>query len=447
MAEKEKTPLEDITEAADRDRKEMEEKLESFISDNKEKSAEKSDDTSEDKSEDSKDKKDSEKKQEPTKKNNIAAISAGISSAYADDELLAPKAQETKSKTKSSWPKAPDPKKDNIKVADGKDIMEVFWKEMWILFDKTVDFIVDTALGFVTYVLYPEKSEGSQTEIKKADAFVAGNTHCNKELELINKQKKYALSIYQEIDNNLQKAGKGEETEWKFLKKEPPFFSELLEVYKKAIADPNSPEAKMMEEFKKIPNIIAQRAENCEKITKSAIMLATMDEFVNPMTKEEEVKAAKEQYKDNKEELKKRLAEIEAVYSDPNKEQAQMEERIASRSKSYYDNICSNLNSICSQNEGDIEKIKTLSKEYMDGITKPLKDARDLVYGEMYQKDKNDKKHKSEAVALLGNVSSAIKKSLTSNAEPEKEETVGDIRVRGWSENIVFEMVKESLGR
>lgn len=341
-----------------------------------------------------------DKDEDSKKKNNTATVVAGISNAYADDIKAMP--QKTEKSSKSSWPKPPARGKNDVKVANGKDIMEVFWNEMWALYDKILDFVVDTALDFVVFVLYPEKpASGYEKKNEKADAIAAGEQAYNSQIQKIRKQKAQAFAVHKEIKDNLQKTIDGESVEWKILKKEPDFYAKLVEIKKKALNAPNSPEAKMISEFEKMPETFEQMAENCEKMMKFAVNLAAMEEYVSPKTKDAEINRLKEQYKNNPDELKKKLEEIDAIYKNPKKEQEQMAERINSNAEGYYNNIIENIGKIRAANEDNPEKMQKELAEYMGSMSASLKDAKELIYDKIYKDGKDSKKNKENAVSKI----------------------------------------------
>lgn len=336
-------------------------------------------------------------------KNNIQAVNDGISRAYADDKPMNAIKQSTEGNSSSSWPTPPKKSDSKVKVANGKDLMEVAWNEMWAFYDKILDFIVDTALDFVVYALYPEKPASNGKKEEKADAFAAGEQKLKKKIQEIKKQKDLAIAVHKEISGNLQKTLDGERTTWKLLPKEPDFFSELVAVKRSALNDPQSPEAKMIAEFEKIPEKIEKMAENDEKLTTIAYYQAIMEEYLKPTTKKEEIKKAKKQYKNDKEELKKKLEDIKKIYENPQKEQEKMGERISENSDRYYNALVANISKIRTSNENNPQKLQEELGKYMDSIKGSLTKAQELVYEEMYKKDKNVKKKASAALAETSN--------------------------------------------
>lgn len=437
MAEEEKkSAIDDLTEAVDKSRKEMDEDIASITGETGEEPKEKSDgernsgvskeETNDKEQKDTsngeKSAKDTEKTTTGEEKNKskaskgMEAVCTGISNAYADDDVLKAIPQTISDKGKSSWPKPPARGKDDIKVADGKDIMEVFWNEMWKLYDNVLDFVVDTTLDFVVFVLYPEKSATNDKKVKKADVFAAGEEVCEEECKKIDERIAQAINEHKEISDNLQRAIDGEETGWK-LQKEPKRFSELVEIKKKAIENPNSREAEIISKFEKMPEILDKMGKNCKKIIKSTVGLATMDEYIHPTTKKDEVKKAEEQYKDNPNELKKKLDEIDAIYKDPTKEQGKMKERIRGDFFIHYNMMIANISKIKNANRDNPQKLQEELKNYMAPIKESFTDAQDLIYNNMYKKGKNGKKNKELAIVKIAAAVNAVNGTMESTTE------------------------------
>lgn len=444
MTEENKNPLQNLNNDLNKKMQEMDDQIDDFINgsdpqkkpqpnvdqENKEDSDAKQDGdkTPNDKDTSEKEKNETdETKNKAPKKNNISAVCNGISDAYADDKEMKSLPQTNSEKSKSSWPKPPARGKNDVKVASGKDIMEVFWNEMWGIYDKILDFIVDTALDFVVFVLYPEKPASNEKNVKKADAFVAGEDVKGKLFQTIKKKTDQALAEYEEIKSNLQKAINDESLEWTLLKKEPQGFDKLVEIKKKVLENPNLPEAEIISKFEKMPDVIKQMAKNCEKMIMIPVMLATMEEYINSKNKNDEVKQAKEQYKNNPDKLKEKLAEIEAIYKDPKKEQEKMVERITSDTKRYYNNIIENIGNIQTLNENSPEEIQKEVNRYMASIGTSLKNAKELIYGKMYKEGKTGKKIKKEAAEKIAEVVKAICGNGDINAEDVKSENLEKI--------------------
>lgn len=438
MAEKEKSAIDELADAINKSRKEMDEAIASMAGSAGEEPKENPDGekvsgASEEETNDKEQKEtsNSEKSSQDTEKTTtgeeqnksksskgIEDVCAGISKAYGDDgdDVLKAMPQTTSNEGKSSWPKPPARGKNDIKVADGKDIMEVFWNEMWKLYDNILDFVVDTALDFVVFVLYPEKSATNDKKVKKADVFAAGEEVCEEECKKIDKIIAEAIAKHKEISDNLQRAINGEETEWK-LQKEPKRFSKLVEIKKKAIENPNSQEAKFINNFEKIPEIFDKMGKNCKKIIKSTVSLATMDEYIHPTTKKDEIKKAEEQYKDNPNELKKKLDEIDSIYRDPAKEQGKMKERIKRNFFIHYNTMIANISKIKNANRDNSQKLQEELKNYMTPIKEILADAQNLIYNNMYRKGNDGKKNKKLAIVKIAAAVNAVNGTIESATE------------------------------
>lgn len=386
--------------------------------------------------------KEKDKDEDGKKRNNTAAVIAGISKAYADDEMMKMPPQEKLEKNSSSWPKPPKRNKSDIKVAKGENIMEVFWNEMWALYDKVLDLVVDTTLDFVEFVLYPEKPAISTKNVKTADAFVAGEAVCKEEYEKVDKIVARAIAEHKEISDNLQRTINGEDTEWK-ITREPGKFSKLVEAKKKAMEDPNSPEGEYIREFEKMPEVFNKMGKNCKKMIGISVHLATMEEYIHPTTEKEAIKEAKEQYKNNPTELKKKLEEIEATYKDPKKQQEKMKERIKGNYSEHYNTIMANISKIRNANENDPQKIQEELKEYMTPIKEAFTDARDLIYKKMYQEGKDGKTLRKKASEKIKTTVDTLNHMQINNDNTASNENING---QNYSPDKVISLIKNSYG-
>lgn len=394
-------------------------------------------------SEDDKPKKDEDK----TPSQNVSDVNDGISRAYADD-MPARKA-ETKEKKQSSAPKPPERGKAP-KVADGKDIMEVAWNEFWAFCDSVIDGTVDLAFDFLTFVLYPTSKKSEDTAKKETDIMEIGNKYHQENIEKIDKTHKFASDVCAEINRNIETAIAGEKTEWPILKTEPAIFARLVEAKKKAIKDPSSPEAEVIKRWAGISVVLEKMAENYKKMTSIADRLATAEEYLEPATqnKEAEVKVAQEKYKDNPEKLKEALAAIDEVYKDPEKK---IKASIAARSQKHLADLSQNVNKIRVIYKDNPEKLREVLGKYMEGISSALKNVREDVYVNMYEKQSNGKKTKEKAQLSIATLESVINdfkvedKPLKEHKKAEKHEVVNIDMNEKYSKLDIFQLIKSSV--
>ncbi len=381
--------------------------------------------------------------------NNTVAVSDGVSRAYVDDNLTGQKLKTSVSEAKS-WPKAPDHKKKDVKVAGGKDIMEVFWNEMWAFYDKIIDTAVDITLDFVTFVLYPErKAPPVKKDVKKADAMAAGEKVFNKKITAIRKIQEQAHAVHGELSRNLENAMNGEVAEWTIFKKEPNLFPELVHIRREAEADPQSAYAENMKNFNNAPEFIDKLIKNDENIIKLAVYVATMEEFLNPVTKDMEINRVKAAYP-NPEEQKRKLEEVEEIYKDPEKEQEKMEERISKRSDEYEMEIIKNINKIREVHKDNPEEMKSVIGSYMEQLSTLQTETFEGIYKKMYMEKDNSKKTKDNAQICIDKfkdcMSGFMVDGRTLQDIPQAKDQK-DINAKEWTKWEMLKVIKGYTGR
>ncbi len=392
-------------------------------------------------------KKDDKPKEDEAPAQNIPAVNDGISHAYAED--MPPQKTVTKGKSQSNAPKPPERGK-SPKVAGGKDIMEVVWNEFWAFCDSVIDGTVDLAFDFLTFVLYPTSHKSEDPVKKDIDVIEIGSKHRKENIEKIDKAHKFASDVCAEINRNIDNAMAGEKTEWPLIKTEPALFARLVEAKKKAQKDPTSPEAEIIKRWEGISAELEKTSNNYRKLTGSADVLATSEEYLNPSTKnkEAEIKAAKEKYKDNPEKLKETLAAIEELYKNPEKK---IKAGIAERSQNYLADLSKNINKIRVLHKDNPAELQKVLKEYMEGISKAMQNVREDVYVHMYKEKSTGSKAQKSAQASIAAVVSAINdfkvkdKPLKDHKPAEKDEVINMEMNDKYSKLDVLRFIKSNI--
>lgn len=218
----------------------------------------------------------------------------GISHAYDDiglDELNKKSAPKKKEEKSSGWGLTP-PKIDKKKTDLGKEtnIMELIWKEFILAsYAGTIDFVVDNTLDFVEYVLYAPFKSDKKVKIEKEPEgpktiYAMGDEVFKKRREELEKGKNKFNESYVELKENLAREANGEKPKWTVWKSEPSFYQELKAIAEKAKANPESAEAKVMEEFNKVPEMIESLFKKEVGLFKLALNLATLETTANPIS-------------------------------------------------------------------------------------------------------------------------------------------------------------------
>lgn len=217
----------------------------------------------------------------------------GVSRAYDDiglDDLNKQSAPKKKEEKSSGWGLTP-PKYDKKKTDLGKEtnIMELIWKEFILAsYAGAIDFVVDNTLDFAEWVLYaPFKSDKKvkiETEPEGPKTIYAmGDEVFKKRREDLEKGKNKFNESYTELKENLAREANGEKPKWTVWKSEPSFYQELKNIAEKAKANPESEEAKVMENFNKVPEMTESLFKKEIGLFKLALNLATLETAVNPI--------------------------------------------------------------------------------------------------------------------------------------------------------------------
>lgn len=378
---------------------------------------------------------------------NIPVVNDGISRAYADD--MPPQKTAEKKKSKSHNPKPPERGKPP-KVAGGKDIMEVAWNEFWAFCDSVIDGTVDLVFDFIVFALYPTSSDNNDEVKKETDVMDIGAKHHQKNIEKVNKTHKFASDVCIEIDKNLQNVIAGEDAEWTLTKKEPAFFTRLVDIKKKAISDPASPEAEMIKRWENMPQVLEQVSENYKKLITLADHLAIVEEYLEPATKNKdaEIKEAKEKYKTDPEKLKETLDAIEESYKKPEKK---IEESIASRSQKHLEVLSQNVNKIRALHKDNPEQLREVLGKYVEGISNALKKVHQDVYVNMYEKNEHGKKAREQAQASITAMFGAINdfqvegKFIKEHKPAEKHEIIKMDMDEKYSKSDIFRLIRNHV--
>ena len=184
--------------------------------------------------------------------------SFGISSAY-DLKSIKQGKKTPPAKTNSGASKAPERKKNGYKPGSSNDFLQACYNEIIVAaYAGAIDFAVDLTLDIFDWILFAPLSNGKSAE-KKPDK--KDKTVFDYADELINENKEKGKNLIQsflvhhkEIMDNVERAQNGQTPQWNVWKGQTPqCFDNLVEIKTKADADPNSPEAKLWENFKNLP--------------------------------------------------------------------------------------------------------------------------------------------------------------------------------------------------
>lgn len=388
-----------------------------------------------------------EKEQTQGTADGLDEFNVGMSNAYAG--VLTPqKKDSTKSKV-SSWPTPPENKKSKVKVADGKDIMEVFWNEMWSWIDSAIDWTVDRCLDLLTFALFPSAPEVKEKkEVKKADAFKAGQTAYESIEKKIKANIKKATDSHAEMLKNLELASRGEKTEWTINSKEPEKFQQLLEISKKAKADPNSEEAKKLDRFTKVPDILKKTEKNALNVLRIACNENMMKEQLKSKTKGDAIKDVREKYKNDKKKLKEELEKINEIYANPEKQEELMTQSIIDGTEKSMPILYENINKIREKYKANPEKMKETLTQYMGEISSALKDATTVIYDEIYNKGNDSDKTRKKGEENLGKLTKAIL-NFTLDDKPinevQKAQNETNVNVANWTQQDISKIITHSV--
>ncbi len=214
-----------------------------------------------------------------------STTSQGMSQAYAEVpecDIYGNPISKPEESVEKNYPKPPKrgdkPKKDDKESS----IMDLFWKDFILAsYDWVIDTTVDTTLDFIDYVLYHRNEEKKEDKKEKIDIYSIGRTMRESTKEKMLKKKEVSLRGYEEIVNNLERDKKGQQPEWKLLKKEPSFFKKLSEINKKDPLDRSEGEKELMAEFKEVPNVMNRMLNEGIRLKEIAIASATCECVAN----------------------------------------------------------------------------------------------------------------------------------------------------------------------
>ncbi|MCM1323107.1 MAG: hypothetical protein NC218_02885 [Acetobacter sp.] len=338
-----------------------------------------------------------------SKPSDVEVVYDGTSRAYADDIQIK---QPAPSKKDKSYPKPPERGKAP-KVAGGKDIMEVAWNEFWALCDSVIDGAVDLTFDFITAVLYATPPKSTETVKKEIDIMAIGNKLHNEKMEKVDEILKFTKDICAEINQNLLNELQGEKKQWTLLKEEPAIFKTLVEAKKKATADPASPEAKKIENWESMPQILDKLAENFKKIVTIADRMATLEEYTHPCieNKEQEIKAAQKQYENDPQKLKETLDEIEKSYKNP---EQKIKKNLSKRQTIRTEELIKNIDKIRDKYADTPEKENEVIRKYMESISTSFRVVHNDVYTQMYINKNDGSKAKKKAQQSISAMNDSI---------------------------------------
>lgn len=202
----------------------------------------------------------------------------GISSAYG---TKGKKEKEGSSRSGSSG--APDRGKFTPSKKDGKGFMDVFYEEFVVAFiewsmKKTVDLHLDFA-DYVLFKAYASDGYVPAEENNKKTVFEHGKDVENRYKERVEKANEMYGKAFGEVLANIERLETGENPEWRIWQGgEPRFFQDLVELKRKAEADPTSPEAETWKRILKSPERMEGMCRTELLTVVIATRLATLEE-------------------------------------------------------------------------------------------------------------------------------------------------------------------------
>lgn len=182
-----------------------------------------------------------------------------------------------KSTTKSDRPTPPDHGKP-IKSGNEKNMMELFWNEFIVAsYDFVINTGVDLTLDMFDLVLYGPKEGKENPKKEKINVFAIGDKVRETTREKMLEKKEVCNRAYSEIVQNLERDKNGEEVTWTILKREPKFFKELSEIYKKDPTTRTLEEKEKLYSFQKVPETMNRTIDVGIKTKELAIAAATCE--------------------------------------------------------------------------------------------------------------------------------------------------------------------------
>lgn len=219
----------------------------------------------------------------------------GVSHAYGLKQMGGKK-EPSSVKHHSGVGKAPQREKLKYKPDSSSNFLQACYNEILMpMYAGTIDLGVNLTLDLADWILFAPFSNDKPAEKKKdknqektafdfGDEIIAENVKKGEELKLA------FISRHKELVDNIKKAQNGQTPTWEaWGGQEAQCYSHLVEVYAKAEADPNSPEAKVWQDFVTLPQKALREIDNQVTILNFAThhaVVSTNEADVTPLPPE-----------------------------------------------------------------------------------------------------------------------------------------------------------------
>lgn len=215
---------------------------------------------------------------------NINDEMRGISSAYGINPVELEASKKQSHIEKKNYPQPPERKKGEDKGKD-KDIMAYFYDMILDFYGWCIDTVVDIPLDFIDWVLYARKEEASEEKKEGETLLDVSNRLLKKDIDLIKKKDEDIIKFHKEMVDNLDLVRAGATPVWTVAASEPAVYANIKSYFENvlipmqtvAIQNPDSPEAKRLEYFKRFPEVVEVCSKKTQFVTKLSRQLASID--------------------------------------------------------------------------------------------------------------------------------------------------------------------------